>query len=68
MKVNRLIVDRFEGEYAIVELPDKTMINILKTILPDEAVEGDIIEIRIDREETKNRKDQIKNLVNELWE
>jgi hypothetical protein len=68
VKINRVVIDRFEGEYAVVELPNRVMINIPKVVLPDEAVEGDIIEIRIDREETKNQKAQIKGLMKELWE
>ena len=49
----KLIIDRFEGEYAVVELQDKSMVNIPKKILPAEAGEGDIISIVIDKDETE---------------
>jgi len=63
-----LIIDRFEGEYAIVELPDKTFVNISKKALPVEAKEGDIITITVNKRETANRKNKIQKLANDLWE
>jgi hypothetical protein len=68
LKINRVVIDRFEGNFAVVELPDRTTANVPKTVLPDEVVEGDIIEIRIDREETKSQETQIKELINDVWE
>jgi hypothetical protein len=66
--INRSIIDRFEGNFAIVELPDRTFINIPKIVLPEGAVEGDVVEIKIDKEETKAREVRIKDLSDELWE
>jgi len=43
-------IDRFEGNFALVELEDKTLANMPKTRLPQDAKEGDIISINIDRE------------------
>ena len=43
----KVIIDRFEGEYAVAELEDKSFINMDKRLLPPETVEGDIIEITI---------------------
>jgi hypothetical protein len=68
LKINRVVIDRFEGDFAVVELPDRNMIDVPKALLPDEAVEGDIIEIRIDRDEAKNQEVQIKGLMDEVWE
>ncbi len=42
------IIDRFEGNFAVVELEDKKMININKNILPKKAKEGDVINIEED--------------------
>jgi hypothetical protein len=68
----KVTIDRFEGDYAVCEKPDRSMINILKTNLPKNAKEGDILEIegkaiRIDSSETAKRKTEIQNLADELW-
>jgi hypothetical protein len=28
------IIDRFEGEFAVVELPDRTMVNMPRILVP----------------------------------
>mgnify|MGYP001182008488 CR=1 FL=1 len=63
-----LIIDRFEGEYAVVELPDKTFVNIPKKALPEETKEGDIITITVNKGETEKRKKKIRKLADDLWE
>lgn len=63
----KVIIDRFEGDYAIVETENKEMVELPITLIPD-AKEGDIINITIDSEETKNRKEYIQNLMDDLWE
>ena len=63
-----LIIDRFEGDYAVVELPDRTFVNIPKKALPEEAKEGDIITITVNKSETERRKDNIRKLADDLWE
>jgi hypothetical protein len=68
LKMNRVVIDRIEGDFTVVELPDRTMIDVPRVVFPDEAVEGDIIEIRIDRDEAKNQEVQIKGLMDEVWE
>lgn len=66
----KLIIDRFEGKYAILETQDKTTLifNFPRHLLPQEAKEGTVlnINISIDQEETKRRKDKIRNLLNKL--
>jgi hypothetical protein len=69
----KVTIDRFEGDYAVCEKPDKTMINIKKTKLPSEAKEGDILEIegdsiKIDAGRTEKRKKAIQNLMDRLWD
>lgn len=39
------IIDRFEGEYAVLET-DSGMKNVLRDILPEEAREGDVVELK----------------------
>lgn len=60
-------IDRFEGAYAVVELSDRTMVDMPKILIPSNAKEGDIIEIKINSEETKKAKDDIRNLINDVW-
>ncbi len=68
----KLIIDRFEGKYAILESQDKDPIifNFPRHLLPQEAKEGTVLNINIDidQEETKRRKDKIQNLLNKLKE
>jgi len=44
----QLIIDRFEGQMAVCEKPDRTMINIALGKLPKEAKEGDVLIIEGD--------------------
>jgi hypothetical protein len=69
----RLIIDRFEGDFAVCENDDKVMVNINKEELPSEIKEGDIIykydeKYMIDLEETKKRKQEIQDITKNLWE
>ena len=64
----KIIIDRFEGSYALVELEDKQVVEMAKVLLPHEASEGDVIEIRIDRETTDKRRNDIKKLMDSLWD
>ncbi|WP_129600696.1 DUF3006 domain-containing protein [Anaerophilus nitritogenes] len=68
-----LIIDRFEGNYAICEDEQKNMISIGKENIPKEAKEGDVLfvydeKIIIDKEETKKRKEEIEKIADDLWE
>ncbi len=60
-------LDRFEGDYAILELDVGKMIEIPK-ILVGNAKEGDVIKIIVDKEATKRRKKNIEMLVDDLFE
>lgn len=69
----KVVIDRFEGEYAICEKESEVMLKIEKSKLPSEASEGDVIiidgdNITIDRDETQKRKERIEKLMKELWE
>ena len=61
-----LIIDRFEGEFAIVET-DSGMVNIPITELPKNAKEGNVLKLSIDKDSTAQRKKHIKNLMNEVF-
>lgn len=55
----RIIVDRFENNIAVVELPNGTMINCPKELIPDSAKEGSIISIMIDNNATATKLEKI---------
>lgn len=63
----KVIIDRFEGEYAIVEIELGKYTNIPKILLPN-AKEGDIIKIEIEQKETEERKKYIQELMNNVFE
>ena len=68
----KVIIDRFEGHFAVCEKEDKTMIDIERSKIPAEAKEGDALlvednKIIIDEEETKKREERIKDLTKDLW-
>jgi hypothetical protein len=60
-----VIIDRFEGEYAIVIYNNKSY-NIPR-ILVGNASEGDVITITINKEETNNRKKIIEDKMASLF-
>ena len=65
----RVIIDRFEKDFAICEKEDMTMIDISRSRLPKEAKEGDILvveedNIKIDVEATKVRREELEKLFN----
>jgi len=69
----KVIIDRFEGKYAVCETEEKKMINIDKSMVPSEATEGDVLDVDgnlivLDTEMTMKRKKNISRLVDEIWE
>lgn len=63
----KVIIDRFEGEYAVVEIEVAKYVNIPKILLPN-SKEGDVIKIEIDKQETEERKKNIQKLMNTVFE
>jgi len=65
----KAIIDRFEGNYAVLELQNKQMANIDKKLIPGEAKEGDALTIiiEIDSEETEKRHKRISGLMKDLF-
>lgn len=67
------VIDRFEGDYAIIEDGNKNILNVLKNKLPSAAKEGDVVILEndiwvIDSKTTLSRKKKIEKLMNDLWE
>ena len=63
----KVIIDRFEGESAVVEIEKGKFSTISKELL-EGAKEGDIIDISICHEETKEKEEKVKSLLEELFE
>lgn len=69
----KYIIDRFEGDYAVVEDENKLMMDIHLKDLPKEVQEGDVLvkngdSYSVDLGETERRKKKIQELVDDLWE
>jgi len=66
-------IDRFEGEFAVCENKQTSeMVNIKKSLLPENCKAGDIITFKngvylIDKIVTQNEKNEIKTMVNNLF-
>ncbi|MGN0453807.1 MAG: DUF3006 domain-containing protein [Ruminococcus sp.] len=68
----RYIIDRFEGDTAVLEDENKEFLNVPKSILPENANEGDCLVFKdgkyiIDEETTKELKEEISDLMDELF-
>ena len=64
----KVIIDRIEGKYAVVELEDGNAVDMPVLLLPAGAKEGDTIEITINSGDTKERKERIEEMTKDLWE
>lgn len=66
------VIDRFEEDFAVIELDNKKIISINKSKIPEDAKVGDVLiiedSITIDYEQTKKRKKLIDDLVSDMWE
>ena len=60
----KIIIDRIEGDFAVIEMPDKSVINV-PILLFDNAREGDIYIIQKSTDTTE--REHMKNLVNKLF-
>lgn len=63
-----LIVDRFEGEWAVLELDGKTF-NVPRSLLPETVREGDVLSLAfgVSKVETMSRRAKIRDLENRLF-
>lgn len=60
-------IDRFEGNFAVVELEDKKFVNIPREAVPPEAKEGDIILTVVDNKGTAEQKQKIEELMKTMF-
>ena len=62
----QVIIDRFEGDYAVVEIDTNKFVN-LPRILLDNANEGDIVNITIDKNQTLKEQTKIEKLMKDVF-
>ena len=71
--MRKLIIDRFEGTYAICEDQEKKMFAISLNELPQGAKPGDVLqisgagELTVDQEETQRRRKKMAGLQSKLF-
>lgn len=68
----KYIIDRFEGDKAVCEQEDKTFIDILKSLLPSGAKEGDCLDFdgtsyALDADGNKERHARIQNKMDSVF-
>ena len=69
----RVIIDRFEGDFAVCEKEDRKMLNIKRAQVPVDAKEGDALiingdTITIDTATTEKRKNAVNKLFSSLFQ
>ena len=62
-----VIVDRIEGDYAVVEIEKGKMCNLPLELVPN-VKEGDVLTITINKGKTEERKNTIEELMNSVFE
>lgn len=73
MFMRLVIIDSFEEDYAVCQTDEGEILEIEKAKIPTDAKEGDVLvlegdEISINKEETIRLRQQIKKLMQDLWE
>ncbi len=65
----RAVIDRFEGDIAVVLLGDREWrVDLPVSMLPEAAAEGDVLEIsmEIDRDEAERTRDSMRERIDRL--
>lgn len=63
----KIIIDRFENEFAVVETENGDFIDMPKSLLPSESEEGSIIYITLAEDETAKRRNEMKTKMNNIF-
>ncbi|PKM71686.1 MAG: DUF3006 domain-containing protein [Firmicutes bacterium HGW-Firmicutes-16] len=63
----KIIIDRFEGEFAVVELEDRSFANLPKKLIPTGADEGTVVSINVEQEQTEKLKAGMSRLIKDLF-
>lgn len=62
-----MIIDRFENEFAVIELNADTFFNIPKSALPNNAKEGDCISIILNEERSHEKLETLQDKMDKLF-
>ena len=60
------IIDRIEGDLAVIEVAEGKTVNIPRSSLPVGVKEGSVLRIAIDPEEEARRRKKLRSLFNRL--
>ncbi len=63
----RIIIDRFEGEFAVVEMPDGSFCNMPRCLVPDGAGEGTVLDIVYNVDDTSATSERIRGKMDNLF-
>lgn len=61
------IIERFEGDFAVVEC-DGNCFNLPKYALPSDVREGDVVEVSINKNETEKAKNDAESFLKNLFD
>lgn len=62
-----ITIDRFEGEFAVCELEDRTFANLPRAFLPQAAKEGSKLSIELDEAATADAAERIQGKMDQLF-
>ena len=63
----QLIIDRFEGDFAVCEYEKGKTLDLPTALLPADAKEGDVLRLTVDREATEQQKNDAESLRKRLF-
>lgn len=63
----KFIVDGIEENKVSLEAEDGTILTVDLALLPAAVAEGDIVRILIDRQQTGEKKEEIQNLLDDIF-
>ena len=61
-----IVIDRFEGDFAVAELPDGGFAKLPRALVPADAGEGSVLRIETDAAETEKRRREAQDLLGDL--
>lgn len=61
------IIDRFEGDTAVIEA-GSVYFNVPRSALPQDSAEGDCLKIETDRQATVQRRSEAEDMMRKLFE
>lgn len=65
--MKELIIDRFEENLVVCEYGAGKTLDIPRSLLPDDAKEGDVLKIIVDTKKTNNQKEIAESLRKRLF-